>query len=225
VDESQYVDRDQRAIWFSVLNMRRWEIVMQDIKLDEMSIYTGESKKSAVLDSFYSKIGLPQKEFEEFKKIAITHIPTISCTADKNDCTFPQRCSDQVLKMPNLYIQLGTRDVFNVPKKHYMTDIKIGNYPGCRIEITNSGEESVAILGTPFLYNYYGIYDLKNSRAGLFAHKSSEGTITKGGVDRSVEDSILPGWAIFVIIAGVVGLVAIIGIFIYVRMRNKRLQN
>lgn len=88
IDESHFINREQKVLWFSVLNMRRWEIVMQDIKLDEVSIYTGSTKKSAVLDSFYSKIGLPEKEFEEFKKIAMAEIPTIKCTSS-NSCTFP----------------------------------------------------------------------------------------------------------------------------------------
>lgn len=116
-------------------------------------------------------------------------------------------------------------NVFSVPKKHYMTDFMKDTFHNCRIEVTSSGEESVAILGTPFLYNYYGVYDLENSRAGLFVHKQSEGVIAEGGISRDDEGTVFPGWAIFVIIGGVVGLVAIIGIFIYIRMRNKRLQN
>jgi hypothetical protein len=113
--------------------------------------------------------------------------------------------------------------VFSIPAYQFLTDYQNGQYDHCRVDVIKGDTDEYAILGTPFLYNYYQIYDFEQSKVGLFIHKYSEGTISDGGIDRDATK--LPGWAIFVIIAAVaVVLILIVGI-ICIRRRNKRLQN
>jgi hypothetical protein len=70
------------------VNPKRWEIKIQDIKCDNTSIYTSERKRTAVLDSFYSKIALPAQDFNDFRDYFMQKVPNTKCD-DVKGCYFP----------------------------------------------------------------------------------------------------------------------------------------
>lgn len=56
----------------------------------------------------------------------------------------------------------------------------------------------------------------------MFIHKYSDATITNDGIERVKS---FPAWGVALIIIVIVAIAAIIGTFIYIRRRNKRLEN
>lgn len=67
-DKTQFKDLTKKEIsWYQSTSSTMWQIPVNDMKIGEESIFVGDSRKKAVLNSFYQYITLPAEEFQIFK--------------------------------------------------------------------------------------------------------------------------------------------------------------
>lgn len=70
------------------------------------------------------------------------------------------------------------------------------------------------VLGQRALQNFYIVFDYDNNKIGFGGGKTIDGLPSKK----------FPTWAIILIATGIVGVLLAIGICIFIKIRNKRLQ-
>ena len=72
-----------------------WQIPVNDMKIGEQSIFVGDSRKKAVLNSFYQYITLPAEEFQIFKDNVQSKIRITRCNEITGVCFYPGKCATQ----------------------------------------------------------------------------------------------------------------------------------
>lgn len=83
-------------------NTTRWQIDIQDIKVNNSSFWQGS--RIGVLDTFYNYFTLPAKEYAFFRDFVKIYQSDIICGADKTNCMFPGTCSTRYSKLPDMRV-------------------------------------------------------------------------------------------------------------------------
>ena len=128
--------------------------------------------------------------------------------ANLENVYFSGTCADVNAVLDNLYFSFDGKNYYTLTPESYLfdsTDSDSG-FPICIIGIVNA-EFDLYLLGDLFLRSYYAVMDYSKKQVGIAPSVKSKAYIT-------TLDSVLPTWAIVLIVIGCIIVVVAIIIFV-----------
>eukprot|EP00347_Sterkiella_histriomuscorum_P017906 403347527 len=227
-DDTQWKDYTNKDLrWYTTTTSQAWRISVNDIKIEDTSIFQSSSRKQAQFNTFYPFISLPVQEFQAFMSDLKNRVKTTQCNDKTGICYYPGKCEKQSRNLKDFKIQFADNKVYSVPVKLYVQEqLSETQSPECRVLIvrTNETVQDYVVLGQPFLHNYYQVFDYDQNRIGLYLHQFSiVSKIEENGIDNRDAPTGLAPWATALIVISILIIVGIIIAVYLIRKRNKKL--